>query len=128
MRSSPTSGRGSWPPATESMDDEGTVTWRQLWAEIDPLVGGRPVARWMCEEASGAEGDEFADVLDQPATERMVHHLDSMVARVRNGEPVQYVLGHWPFRHLDLMVDRRVLIPRPETEQLVDLALRRVRD
>ena len=33
------------------------------------------------------------------------------------------MLGHWGFRGLDLMVDRRVLIPRPETEQVVDVAL-----
>jgi release factor glutamine methyltransferase len=46
-----------------------------------------------------------------------------MVARRQSGEPLQYVLGHWPFRHLDLLVDHRVLIPRPETEQLVDVAL-----
>jgi release factor glutamine methyltransferase len=40
-----------------------------------------------------------------------------------SGEPLQYVLGTWPFRHLELTVDRRVLIPRPETEQMVDVAL-----
>ena len=84
---------------------------------------GRPQARWLCEEASGVDGAEFLEVLDTPATERTVHHLDAMVARVRGGEPLQYVLGHWAFRRLDLMVDRRVLIPRPETEQLVELAL-----
>ncbi len=39
------------------------------------------------------------------------------------GEPLQYVLGTWPFRTLELEVDRRVLIPRPETEQVVDAAL-----
>jgi release factor glutamine methyltransferase len=33
------------------------------------------------------------------------------------------VLGRWGFRHLDLMVDRRVLVPRPETEQVVEVAL-----
>jgi release factor glutamine methyltransferase len=108
-------------------DHEHTITWRRLWAETEPLVGGRPVARWICEEASGAEGEEFLEVLDEPATERMVHRLDAMVQRVRDGEPVQYVLGRWSFRHLDLMVDRRVLIPRPETEQLVELALQRAR-
>ena len=52
-----------------------------------------------------------------------MRRLDSMTARVRAGEPVQYVLGHWAFRHLDLMVDQRVLIPRPETELLVDHAI-----
>ena len=46
-----------------------------------------------------------------------------MVARRRAGEPLQYVLGHWSFRRLDLLVDRRVLIPRPETEQVVEVAL-----
>jgi release factor glutamine methyltransferase len=112
---------------TSTSGDDGTITWRQLWAETDPLVAGqghgRAVARWLCEEASGADGAEFLELLDVPATERTVHHLDAMVARVRAGEPVQYVLGHWAFRRLDLLVDRRVLIPRPETEQLVELAL-----
>ena len=46
-----------------------------------------------------------------------------MVARRSTGEPLQYVLGRWGFRRLDLMVDRRVLIPRPETEQVVSVAL-----
>jgi release factor glutamine methyltransferase len=103
--------------------DDGTITWRQLWSETERLLGDRVVARWLCEEASGAERDEFLDELDHPATEGGVHRLDSMTARVRAGEPVQYVLGHWAFRYLDLMVDRRVLIPRPETELLVDHAV-----
>ncbi|MEI6210416.1 MAG: peptide chain release factor N(5)-glutamine methyltransferase [bacterium] len=43
--------------------------------------------------------------------------------RVADGEPLQYVLGEWDFRRLTLTVDPRALIPRPETEQLVDLVL-----
>lgn len=46
-----------------------------------------------------------------------------MVERRLSGEPVQYVLGSWSFRGLDLMVDARVLIPRPETEWVVEVAL-----
>ncbi len=46
-----------------------------------------------------------------------------MCARRLRGEPLQYVLGAWSFRGLDLMVDRRVLIPRPETEWVVEIAL-----
>ena len=38
-------------------------------------------------------------------------------------EPVAYILGEKGFRHIDLIVDRRVLIPRPETELLVEVAL-----
>ena len=50
-------------------------------------------------------------------------HFESMVARRAAGEPLQYVLGSWAFRELDLWVDGRVLIPRPETEHVVEHAL-----
>jgi release factor glutamine methyltransferase len=43
--------------------------------------------------------------------------------RVAAGEPVQYVVGRWEFRGHPMNVDRRALIPRPETEQLVQLVL-----
>lgn len=46
-----------------------------------------------------------------------------MVERRAGGEPLQYVLGRWAFRGVEVMVDRRVLIPRPETEQVVEVAL-----
>jgi release factor glutamine methyltransferase len=48
-----------------------------------------------------------------------------MVRRRLRREPVAYILGRKGFRHLDLAVDRRVLIPRPETELLVEVALER---
>ncbi|MDO8389339.1 MAG: peptide chain release factor N(5)-glutamine methyltransferase [Actinomycetota bacterium] len=105
---------------------DGTISWRQLWDETAALHG-RPQARWLCEEASGAFGDEFRDVLQRPATERQVAHLDAMLARLLAGEPLQYVLGHWSFRTLDLLVDRRVLIPRPETELVVGAAIEHAR-
>ena len=117
-----------------------TITWRELWAETAERVArmhgaqrrgpveSRRIARFLCEAASGADGSEFLEILGDRATERMVHELDSMVARLTTGEPLQYVLGRWGFRHLDLMVDRRVLIPRPETEQVVDVALGLARD
>jgi release factor glutamine methyltransferase len=46
-----------------------------------------------------------------------------MVERRRTGEPLQYVLGSWQFRGIDVMVDRRVLIPRPETEVVAQVAI-----
>lgn len=103
---------------------DATVTWRQLWAETADAVSDRSTARWLCEVASASvDGDEFLARLDEAATERMVSHLDSMVARYRTGEPLQYVLGEWSFRHITLSVDRRVLIPRPETELVADIAI-----
>lgn len=106
-----------------SDSDDVTIDWRTLWAETERRVGDRTIARWICETASGADGAAFLGVLDEPATHRMVVHLDSMVARCAGGEPLQYVLGHWAFRHVEVMVDPRVLIPRPETELLVDHAI-----
>jgi release factor glutamine methyltransferase len=49
--------------------------------------------------------------------------LEVLVDRRAKGEPLQYVVGRWGFRTLDLLVDRRVLIPRPETEQVTEVAL-----
>ncbi len=107
-------------------DDPGS-TWRDLWSGTADALGDRTAARWVCETASGARGEEFLAVLDEPASARMVGHLDAMVARRCAGEPLQYVLGHWGFRHLDLAVDRRVLIPRPETELVAGVAIDRAR-
>ena len=103
------------------MDD--AVTIRELWSQTTAVLGARNEARWLCEVAVALDGDEFDAGLDEAATDRMVAHLDAMVARYRAGEPLQYVLGRWGFRHLDLAVDRRVLIPRPETELVAGLAI-----
>ena len=49
--------------------------------------------------------------------------VGALVARRSRREPVAYILGRWGFRGLDLAVDRRVLVPRPETEELVGVCL-----
>ncbi len=49
--------------------------------------------------------------------------FDALVARRAAREPVAYIVGARGFRHLDLAVDARVLVPRPETEHLVEAAL-----
>ena len=46
-----------------------------------------------------------------------------MLERRAGGEPLQYVLGRWDFLGLDLLVDRRVLVPRPETEVVAQTAI-----
>jgi release factor glutamine methyltransferase len=53
----------------------------------------------------------------------MALHLQAMLRRRLAGEPLQYVMGRWAFRHLDLLVDPRVLIPRAETEEVAQVAL-----
>jgi release factor glutamine methyltransferase len=105
------------------MAEDRTVTIRELWTQATAAVGARNEARWLCEVATGLDGDAFVYGLDEQATQPMVAHLDAMVARYRSGEPLQYVLGRWSFRHLDLAIDRRVLIPRSETELVAGVAI-----
>ncbi len=52
--------------------------------------------------------------------------LDRLIARRESREPLAYILGEWGFRRLTLGVDRRVLVPRPETEIVVERCLARI--
>ena len=104
----------------------GTISWRRLLAEATDRVG-LVDARRIVQAASGREGSEWVLGLDAPAPRRGVAAVDAMVARRAAGEPLQYVLGRWGFRALDLLVDRRVLIPRPETEVVAELAIDELR-
>jgi release factor glutamine methyltransferase len=53
--------------------------------------------------------------------------LDDLIARRLNGEPLQYIEGTASFGPVELIVDERVLIPRPETERMFELATKMVR-
>jgi release factor glutamine methyltransferase len=99
------------------------LTVRRLWAQTADAIGSRHEARWLVEVATGLDPTTFQTSIDEPVTERMVTQLDTMVARYRTGEPIQYVLGRWEFRRVELAVDRRVLIPRPETELVAGAAI-----
>jgi release factor glutamine methyltransferase len=78
---------------------------RELVAEIAQLVGARE-ARWIVEHGGSRRT------------------VDDLVRRRMAGEPLQYVLGRWQFRELELEVGPAALIPRPETEVVAGLALR----
>lgn len=104
MRCSPTSGLVNWPRVTD-------VNARFV-DELVEIGIERREARWLVEE--------FVPGNDERARESLM----AAARRRLDGEPLQYILGHWPFRSLDLDVDERALIPRPETEELVDVALK----
>ena len=80
-------------------------------------------ARRILEETTGVDVAQFPAEGDQLVTHRAVARTDALTARRVNGEPLQYVIGSWNFRHLDLAVDPRALIPRPETEVVVGCAV-----
>ena len=64
----------------------------------------------------------YAD-LDRPLSHDELADYRAVVARRASREPVAYILGEWGFRRLTLACDRRALIPRPETEIVVERAL-----
>jgi len=87
-------------------------------------LGSEIDARRIVEETASSA---WPMALEEPVTARAYPYFEQMVARRAAGEPLQYVVGRWGFRRLDLLVDRRVLIPRPETEQVVSFALEELR-
>jgi release factor glutamine methyltransferase len=108
------------------------VTWAELRdAAVDRLRAGgfeQPgvEVRWMLEEVSGLDAAEQVTEASAPATVRAANALTELLDRRLAGEPLQYVLGSWSFCGIDLLVDRRVLIPRPETEVVAQIAIAEV--
>jgi release factor glutamine methyltransferase len=103
------------------------LTWKSLYDEARARLGSDVDARRIVERASGFEGGEFHLGLSEQPRARAIPFFRDMVERRAAGEPLQYVVVQWGFRTLDLFVDRRVLIPRPETEQVVEVALAELR-
>jgi release factor glutamine methyltransferase len=100
------------------------LTWRALLAEVEAALGANAnEGRRILEQASGYDGAELWSHLDEDAPRRAVDAVQAMTRRRAEGEPLQYVVGGWAFRRLDLFLDRRVLIPRPETETVVEIAI-----
>lgn len=83
-------------------------------------------AEWMLEDTLGVGRAGLYAYPDAPVSAATAAHVLTLVARRRAGEPLQYILGHADFFGLRLAVGPGVLIPRPETEQVVEAALARV--
>jgi release factor glutamine methyltransferase len=115
------------PEANPPVD--GHLSWGALVAEgaavIGKALGGErsQEARWVVERVSGYDANELRLNETELVSARSVSFFDALVTRRCGGEPLQYVLGRWQFRYLELVVDRNVLIPRPETEVVAGIAI-----
>lgn len=91
------------------------------------VIEARREAARLWEAASGApRGSAWrrgSDLAEPAALAR----FREQVRRRAAGEPLAHVVGEWSFRHLDLLITPDVLIPRPETEGLVELVLAQLR-
>jgi release factor glutamine methyltransferase len=97
---------------------------REVAAELESAgcPSPRVDAEWLVAHViGGSRTDLYAN--DRVLDGAEVLRLRSLVDRRRLREPLAYVLGEWGFRRLTLAVDSRVLIPRPETEILVERCL-----
>ena len=108
----------------------------RLVSSLASLLGSEREARWIVEHVEAVHEGRSGDpgrpdrVPSRRPPGNREERARGLAERRASGEPLQYVLGRWPFRELELDVDPRVLIPRPETEQVVEVALaefRRIR-
>lgn len=101
---------------------DNSKTWQDLFEQgLAQGVASTEVRR-LLGAASGLELDELLKVWTEPASLRATAQFEQMLQSRLAGKPLQYILGSWGFRSLDLYLDERVLIPRPETECLVEVA------
>jgi release factor glutamine methyltransferase len=100
------------------------VTVREALAEAEPRLAAAGVetprvdAEWLVAHLLGTTRSGLAARLDDE-----VAALEPLLVRREAREPLAYVLGEWGFRRLTLKTDSRALVPRPETETLVERAL-----
>lgn len=111
------------PLADDPLAGGSTASWRSLLEDAARRLGDRQAARFLVEEVSGRSWAALVGGLDAVAPDPARRRLEALLVRRLSGEPLQHVLGSWSFAGVELTVDRRALIPRPETEVVVEVAL-----
>lgn len=87
------------------------------------VEGADSIAMLLLKETGGMAYAALVAAMDAPMDDRLLDRYRAMAKRAARGEPVQYILGHWDFYGRRYNTDARALIPRPETELLVEAAL-----
>jgi release factor glutamine methyltransferase len=115
------------------VSDDASLCWTVRtaleWAQthLKGVENPRHSAQWLITGATGFSRPELYANYDLSLTEAQFAALRAGVKRRVAGEPLQYILGRAPFRHLELKTRPGVLIPRPETEVLVDCVMEKLR-
>lgn len=98
---------------------------KQLESRLTAAGSGN-AKRAVEELAAHVLGCNPLEIYFKTITAEQQAELEKLIARAEQGEPIQYIIGHVDFRGLEIRCDRRALIPRPETEQLVEQVLQAV--
>lgn len=99
------------------------LDWTSGYLERKGDEHPRLSAEWLLANVTGLSRVELYVNYDKPLEADELAAMHVAIERRAAGEPLQYVTGEMPFRHIVLKCERGVLIPRPETEVLVDAAL-----
>ena len=85
--------------------------------DLYPEDEARSLAWWVAEETTGLTRTQL---ISGCKVTKNIPNLQTIIERLRNFEPIQYILGHMEWSGLDLLVTPATLIPRPETAELVE--------
>lgn len=99
------------------------LDWTSGYLERKGDEHPRLSAEWLLAHVTGLSRVELYVNFDRPLESAELDAMHAAIERRAAGEPLQYVTGEMPFRHIVLRCEQGVLIPRPETEILVDAAL-----
>lgn len=111
------------PPPGEPWTVLRMIRWSGRYLREKGVKEGRLDAEHLLAESLGLSRLELYLQFDRPLTTEELEGFKPLLLRRADREPLQHVLGHTGFRELDLEVDARALVPRPETEELVEAVL-----
>ncbi len=110
-------------PATNKLND--VLNWLNSEIQLTEEREKKQVIRLVLEDLINASNEEIM-FGEKRLTESQIQQLQKAIKRLNEGEPIQYITGISFFHELKLKIDARALIPRPETEELVELCLEKL--
>lgn len=114
--------------AKEAWTTRKLLDWLRGALKDKGIDDARLCAELLVAHVIGCERLRLYMEADRPATPEELARLRDLAKRALNHEPVQYLVGEWSFYGINLKTDKRALIPRPESQTLVDQAVAAIKD
>lgn len=98
---------------------------RRIFSEIEDKQTASLLARNLLCHATGKDQKQLVADMEHYCSEAVYMQMQDAIQRIRNGEPLAYILGEWDFYGMTLQVNRDVLIPRDDTCAVTELAIKK---